>query len=62
MLGTVVAATRTDTGSRVLGLRTWAVCVAGVLVLVGILPRVRLAKFGNIFSFLRRDEGRVALE
>ncbi len=57
MLGTVVAATYTYTGRRFLQLKTWPVVVAAVLVLVGILPRVRLRKFGFLTGWMRRDAG-----
>lgn len=46
MLATVCAATQTDFNANVLGMQLWAVVVASVLVLVGVLPRVRMAKFG----------------
>lgn len=63
MLATVAAATQTDTGGRILGLKLWSVLLAGALVLIGILPRVRLAKFGYLMSWARRErEGAVRLE
>jgi len=46
MLATVAAATQTDTGKDFLQLKLWAVLVAGALVLVGVVPRIRKAKFG----------------
>lgn len=46
MLATVCAATQTDFNVNVLGMQLWAVVVAGVLVLIGVVPRIRLAKFG----------------
>lgn len=47
-LATLVAATKTDFNVGVLGMKLWAVVVASVLVLVGIVPRIRLAKFGYL--------------
>lgn len=46
MLATVCAATQTGFNVNVLGMQLWAVVVASVLVLVGIVPRMRLSKFG----------------
>lgn len=46
MLATVCAATQTTFNTGVLQMQLWAVVVASVLVLVGVLPRVRLSKFG----------------
>ena len=48
MLVTVVAATQTTTGKNFLELKTWGVALASVLVLVGILPRIRRAKLGYL--------------
>ena len=45
-LATVAAATQTETGGKVLGIRLWAVIVTGVLVLVGVLPRIKKQKLG----------------
>lgn len=45
-LATVCAATQTDTGGGVLGLRLWATVVTGVLVVVGIGARVKKQKLG----------------
>lgn len=56
LLGTVTAATRTETGREFLKLRTWAVVLAGTVVLVGVLPRVRLGKLG-LEGGKRREEG-----
>ena len=46
LLATAAAATQTDYNVNVLGISLWAVLVAGLITLVGVLPRVRLAKFG----------------
>jgi hypothetical protein len=46
ILATLTAATRTTYVEHVLHIKTWAVVLAGVLVLGGALPRVRLEKFG----------------
>ena len=45
-LATVCAATQTDYNKGVLHVRLWAVLVASVITLVGVLPRVRKAKLG----------------
>lgn len=46
MLATVALATMTDFNRDVLGMQLWAVVVVGVIVLVGVVPRVRLSKMG----------------
>lgn len=46
MFATVAAATRTDFAVKVLEMNLWAVVVAGVVTLVGVVPRVKRAKFG----------------
>lgn len=46
MLATVCAATQTDYNKNVLQIQLWAVIAAAVITLAGVLPRVRLAKFG----------------
>ncbi len=46
LLGTVLAAVRTDYNRDVWGVRMWAVVVAEVLVVVGLVPRVHLGKLG----------------
>jgi heme A synthase len=46
MLVTVVAATRTTYNLTTLHIQTWAVVVASVLALAGILPRVKKQKLG----------------
>ena len=48
MLATVCAATQTDYNVNVLGIQLWAVIISSVLVLAGLLPRVRLSKFGYL--------------
>ena len=44
-LATVCAATQT-TYNKTLGIRLWVVLVASILVLAGLLPRVKLQKLG----------------
>jgi len=46
MLATVCAATQTETGMITLDIKLWAVLVSSVLVLVGVLPRIKKQKFG----------------
>ncbi len=46
MLATASAATQTDYNKDVLHIRLWIVLLAAVLVLVGILPRVKKQKLG----------------
>jgi len=48
MLATVCAATQTGFNVNVLEMQLWAVVVASALVIVGIVPRIRLAKFGKL--------------
>lgn len=43
---TVAAATQTEFNKMTLHIRLWAVVVASVIVLVGVLPRIRKGKFG----------------
>ena len=43
---TVAAATQTGFNTGVLHIQLWAVIVASVITLVGVLPRVRKGKFG----------------
>lgn len=45
-LVTVATATQTDFNKNVLGVRLWAVLVALVLVLIGVIPRIKLSKLG----------------
>ena len=45
-LATVCAATTTDYNQNVLGMELWVMIVASVLVLLGLIPRVKLQKFG----------------
>lgn len=45
-LATVCAATQTETGGEVLGIRLWAVVVTGALVVVGVGARVKRGKMG----------------
>jgi len=46
MLATVCAATQTITGGETLNIKLWAVLVSSVLILVGVLPRIKKQKFG----------------
>lgn len=46
MLATVTAATQTDYNKDVLDIKTWAVLIAAVLVLIGVLPRIKKQKLG----------------
>ena len=46
LLATVCAATQTDFNVNVLDMRLWAVIVTSVIVLAGVLPRVKKQKFG----------------
>ncbi|KAK8206586.1 hypothetical protein M8818_004420 [Zalaria obscura] len=46
MLATVCAATQTDYNRNVLQIQLWAVIVAAVITLAGVLPRVKKQKFG----------------
>ncbi|KAH9861483.1 hypothetical protein J1614_011230 [Plenodomus biglobosus] len=55
-LATICAASWTTYSLNVAHIQHWAVIVASVLVLVGVVPRIRLSKFG-----LRRAEGNVRL-
>ena len=43
---TVAAATQTDYNKNVLGIQLWAVLVAEVITLAGILPRIKKQKLG----------------
>jgi hypothetical protein len=46
MLSTACAATKTDTGINTLDIKLWAVLVSSVLILIGVLPRIKKQKFG----------------
>ena len=46
MLTTVALATTTDYNVNVLKIQLWAVVVLGMVILLGILPRVRTSKLG----------------
>lgn len=56
-LATISAATWTTYNLNVGHIQHWAVIVASVLVLAGVVPRIRLAKFG-----LKKDEGQIRLQ
>ena len=43
---TVAAATQTSFGGGVLGLKLWAIIVASVITLIGVLPRIKKQKLG----------------
>lgn len=45
-LATVAAATQTDYNVNVLHIKLWAVLLAAVLVLAGVLPRIKKQKLG----------------
>lgn len=45
-LATVCAASWTDYSLNVLHMQHWALIVASVLVLAGVVPRIKLQKFG----------------
>jgi hypothetical protein len=45
-LATICAATQTTFNKSVLHIRLWAVLVAGVIVLVGVIPRIKKSKLG----------------
>lgn len=46
MLATASAATQTYTGMVTLDIKLWAVLVSSVLILIGVLPRIKKQKFG----------------
>lgn len=46
MLATVAAATQTPFNKNALHIKLWAVLVSSVLLLIGILPRIKKQKFG----------------
>ncbi len=48
MLATVCAATQTFTGMVTLDIKLWAVLVGAVLILIGIVPRIKKQKFGLV--------------
>jgi hypothetical protein len=56
-LATICAATWTDYSLKVAHIQHWAVIVASVLVLVGVVPRIRLSKFG-----FKKEVGSVRLQ
>jgi len=45
-LATICAATQTPFNVSVLHIKLWAVIVAGILVLVGVIPRIKKNKMG----------------
>ena len=55
-LATICAATWTTYNIYVAHMQHWAVITASVLVLVGVVPRIRLSKFG-----IKREGGEVRL-
>lgn len=46
LLATICASTYTTFNVNVLGMQLWALVVSSVVVLIGIVPRIRLNKFG----------------
>lgn len=48
MLATVCAATQTTTNITVLDIKLWAVLVSSVLILIGVLPRIKKQKLGLV--------------
>jgi len=48
MLVTVALATQTDYNKNVLQIQLWAVVVGALILLIGVLPRIRLSKFGYL--------------
>jgi hypothetical protein len=46
MLATVTAATQTDYNKTTLDIKIWAILIAAVLVLIGVLPRIKKQKLG----------------
>lgn len=46
MLATVCAATQTTFNNTVLHMQLWSVLVSSVIILIGVLARVKLSKFG----------------
>ena len=48
LLATVAAATQTDYNKNVLNIKLWAVLLAAVLVLVGVVPRIKKQKLGLV--------------
>ena len=45
-LATVAAATETSFGKDTLEMKLWAVIVASVITLIGVLPRIKKQKLG----------------
>jgi len=48
LLATVAAATQTDYNKYVLDIKLWAVLLAAVLILVGVVPRIKKQKLGLV--------------
>jgi EamA domain-containing membrane protein RarD len=55
-LATICAASWTTYSLNVAHMQHWAVIVASVLVLAGVVPRIRLSKFG-----IKKEDGQVRL-
>ena len=55
-LATICAASWTTYSLNVLHIQHWAVIVSSILVLVGVVPRIRVSKFG-----LKKQDGAVQL-
>jgi Eukaryotic cytochrome b561 len=48
ILATVSAATQTYTGMYTLDIKLWAVLVSSILILLGVIPRIKKQKFGLV--------------
>lgn len=46
LFATVAAATQTDFNKTTLDIKLWAVLVTAILVLIGIIPRIKKQKLG----------------
>lgn len=46
LLSTVAAATQTDFNKTTLDIKLWAVLISAVLILIGVVPRIKKQKLG----------------
>lgn len=46
LLATVTAATKTEYNVTTLHIRIWAILISAILVLIGVLPRIKKQKLG----------------
>jgi uncharacterized membrane protein YfhO len=46
LLATVAAATQTDFNKTTLDIKLWAVLISAVLILIGVVPRIKKQKLG----------------